>query len=99
MAAHSGPNITGNTLTVDTTSGGVEVVGVTTYHKTVIVQNTDASVAIYVGSNSGLTTANGYRVAAGESFSIDLPPSAVLHAISGSTADARFLVVDGFSSF
>ena len=99
MAAHTGPTLTGNVLSVDTTAGGVVVVAADTHHRTVIIQNLDSSNAIFLGGSSGLTADNGFRVAAGESFTIDLHPLAVLHAISAGTVSCRFLVETGVSAF
>lgn len=97
MAAHQGPGLTGNTLTVDTTAGGVQVVGPDDHHRTVLIQNIDGSVPFYIGgtSSTALTAANGFRLAAGEAIEIDLPPLGELYAISGSTGEARFIVFDG----
>lgn len=99
MAAHTGPTLTGNTLSVTTAAGGVVVAAAATHHRTVIVQNIDSTNPFYVGASSGLTTANGYRIAAGESISLELHPLAVLHAISGGTVEARFIIETGTSSF
>lgn len=99
MAAHTGPTITGNVLSVDTTAGGVVVVGEDTHHRTVIIQNLDSTNPVYVGGSSGLTTANGFRVAAGESFTIDVHPLAVLHAVAATAVSCRFLVETGVSAF
>ncbi len=99
MAAHDGPLIGGNTLTVDTTAGGVVVAAAANYARTVIVQNIDATNPIFIGGSSGLTADNGYRIAAGESFPVDLAPLVVLHAISAGSVEARFLILEVAGAF
>jgi hypothetical protein len=99
MAAHTGPLVNGNTISVDTTAGGVELAGAKNFHRSVVIQNIDASAAIFVGGNSGLTAANGFRLAAGESISLDLHPLAVIHGISAGTVEARVLQLESVSSF
>ena len=97
MAAHTGPGLTGNTLTVDTTAGGVQVVASASYQRTLVIQNIDSANPIFLGgtSSAALTAANGFRIAAGESFSVDIPPFSEIYAISAGSVEARFLVVDG----
>jgi hypothetical protein len=99
MAAHSGPGLTGNTQSITTTSA--VVAAQTNYSRTVVIQNIDPTNPIYIGGSSGavLTAANGFRIAAGESFAVDLPPFTEVYAISGGTVEARFLVFDGVQGF
>ena len=100
MASHSAPGITGNTNTLSTSAESLVARG--NFPKTVILQNIDASINIFVGGNAdaALTAANGFRVKAGESFSVDLPPLAELWAIAASgTPEVRFLVLDGNQGF
>lgn len=96
MAAHSGPGLSGNTISV--TTSPTELAGRASYHRTVAVKNVSAGI-VYLGGDTGLTTANGYELSAGEAFSIDLAPAAELHAIAGSSLEVRVLIADGISSF
>jgi hypothetical protein len=92
MAAHTGPGLTGNTLSV--TGTAAEVAGKTSYHRTLVIQNIDSADPVYIGGSSGLTTSNGYRIAAGEAFSVDLPPFTEVYVI-GSSEEIRYLLFDG----
>jgi hypothetical protein len=100
MAAHSGTGITGNTQTATTSS--VELVGASTsgsvgFPRTVLIQNVDTTNPVYIGSNSGLTAANGFRIAAGESVSLDMLGVEVLHVIASTNVEVRFLIFNQVS--
>ncbi len=99
MAAHTGPLLTGNTVDVDTTAGGVELAAAKSQHRTVVIHHTDSTNPFFIGGNSGLTAANGFRLAAGESISIDLHPLAVVHGIAAQSTEARVLEVEGILGF
>lgn len=92
MAAHTGKGITGNTLSV--TSTATAIVSPSSSHRSVVVQNIDTVDPVYLGGGTGLTTSNGFRIAAGESLAVDIPPLAELYVI-GSSEEIRFLVFDG----
>ena len=95
MAAHSGPGLTGNTLSLNTSAA--EIVGKTNYHRTVVIVNIDSTNPVFIGANStaALTTSNGFRIAAGSSFSVDIPPFTELYGIAGQATEIRYLVFDG----
>ncbi len=99
MAAHVGPGITGNTQSITTTAAAV--FSPTNRGRSVIIQNIDSSNPVYIGGSSSttLTAANGFRLAAGESFTTDLPPFTEIYAISGGTVEIRFLEFDGTTGF
>ena len=96
MAAHSGSNIGGNTITVTTSI--TELVGRADYHRVLAIKNVSAG-SVYIGGETGLTTANGYELATGEAFIIELAPSSEVHAIAGSSLEVRVLISSGISSF
>lgn len=96
MAAHSGPGLTGNTFTVTSTAQRL-VAKSDRGWRTVVVLNTDSTNPVYIGGHgtADLTASNGFRLAAGQSFSIDLHPAAELWAVSGGSIDVRVLEVEG----
>jgi hypothetical protein len=62
-------------------------------NRTVRIQNTDASTAMFVGPTNGVTATNGFRVAAGETLELPLLNNASVWAItSAGTVDVRVIV-------
>lgn len=90
-------SITANTavLSTDTSIASTATKVVTTpltSRKTVLVQN-NATTPIYLGA-SGVTTANGFIVHGGSTFSVDLGPAVDLYGIvTTGTNDARILEI------
>ena len=98
---HIGPMIEGNTALVGAQSGGVLIVPAAHHHRSVIVQNISPVSNLYVGSSSGLSSLNGFRLLPNESLSLELHPLATIHvtiAPGADMAECRFLILTGTSS-
>lgn len=95
MAAHTGPGVTGNTASLNTSA--TAIFSPVSYKRTVIIQNVDSTNPVFIGgeSTASLTTANGFRIAAGESFATDLPPFTEIYGIAGQATEIRYLALDG----
>ena len=95
MAAHSGPGITGNVVTLTGTAAVIVAAG--TQPRRVTVYNLDTA-NVFVGGDSGLTVSNGFPVFVSTGvFTLDLPPLGVLWGIGDASAEIRFLVQTGFT--
>lgn len=94
---------TGNSIETDTfttSTSSVELIGRSDkgdngFARSVAIQNIDASAPFYIGGDTGLTAANGYRIAAGESITLDLMFWEVLHVIApAGTPEGRYLIMN-----
>lgn len=56
---------------VTVTTGATVLVAANAFRTACTVTNRDASNSVYLGEDSTLTTANGYQLGPGESFTID----------------------------
>lgn len=83
--------ITNNTVTVDTTAGGVQVWAPPAGGRRfgLVIYNA-GSVTIYVGA-SGVTSANGVPVAAGAYLTMDDVQDAVFAKAASASADVRYM--------
>lgn len=64
-----------------------------TARRSITVQNTHASNALYLGNNPNVTTANGLRVAAGASRTFDNYNGDLYGIASGASTGARYFEV------
>jgi hypothetical protein len=61
--------------------------------KSIVIQNAHASQDLYVGTTSSVTTANGVKIPAGQSFSFDDYNGALYGIASGAATDVRYFEV------
>jgi hypothetical protein len=82
--------LTANTVTVDTTAGGVPVFTPSGGVRYGVILFNNGAVTIYVGP-SGVSNTTGIPVAAGASLSLDEIGDAIYAKAASSSADVRFL--------
>lgn len=78
---------------VDVDAAAEEIVAARTVRKSVIVQNADASVDLYIGDDANVTTANGIKVPAGGSIEFNDYNGAIWGIGSGADCDVRYFEV------
>ncbi len=86
------------TVTVDTTAtGGEVIVNGRSTRSSVVIQNTSTTVDVFVGgltaNGGGLTTANGLKIAAGQSLSFTDLNGSLYGIVASGSADVRYLEV------
>ncbi len=93
----TGTNNRGNTQTLSTAAAEVFAAGTEgtkTNPRATAIQNIDASINIYIGFGSDLTTSNGWRLLPGESFPADLFYFDSIWAIAASgTPEIRWIAL------
>lgn len=78
---------------VDVDATAEEIVAARTIRKSVIIQNADASVDLYIGDDSSVTTSNGIKVPAGGSITFDDYNGPIYGIGSGADCDVRYMEI------
>lgn len=69
------------------------IVAANTARKALIIQNADAAAAMFIGTSSGVTTANGYKVAAGASVTLSPSNNTWYGIVASGTVSANAIEV------
>lgn len=69
------------------TTTASEILAASTTRRSLIIQNIDASIDVYIGP-SGVTSSTGLKLAAGQSVTIDKAAAAAVYAVAASGAPA-----------
>ena len=76
--------------TVDTTSGGILIVAANGQRRSLVVTNTHATITMYIGGASGVSSSNGQAVPAGQSISFNFYIGAVWGKSASSSVTATY---------